>query len=115
MFTVVTVGNAGTIWQGRYTLPLAVGILILSGYALDRSEVAPEKFWPLIHVGAVAVVVAHAWSVVAVQLHELQTSPLAGTGGGLRRRPTCPVPFAPPEGSSGWCPRFGSVPTCATT
>src|SRR5207249_11692688 len=34
----------GYIWQGRYTLPLAVGVAILAGFALSRELAAADMF-----------------------------------------------------------------------
>ena len=35
--TVSSYDSVGAAWQGRYGLPLAMGIVLLAAYALDRS------------------------------------------------------------------------------
>ncbi len=55
----------GDAWQGRYAMPFAVGILLLSGWRLDESSTPRLPAWPAV-AGAVAVVAAHLLTVVHV-------------------------------------------------
>jgi hypothetical protein len=52
------VETAGFVWQGRYSLPFAVGIPILAAMALDESRTlgAPERRRAVIGIGVLAVV-----------------------------------------------------------
>jgi hypothetical protein len=36
--TLATMGDRGVIWQGRYLLPFGVGVVLLSGFALARTN-----------------------------------------------------------------------------
>jgi len=51
--------EAGLIWQGRYTLPLAVGVPILAGIGIGCSENALRLRRRLAYVLAAALAVAH--------------------------------------------------------
>ena len=75
--TVVSYSAAGTIWQGRYGLPLWFGVLALLGMALDTT--GPRGLPQRLAGGAgVAVVTGtQAWSVVHVVGRESAHSPLA--------------------------------------
>ena len=76
--TFQTYETFGTAWQGRYTLPYAVGTLLLVGLALDRN---PPLFRPdLALLGAVLLVGAHATSIVHVALRERGSSPGVADG-----------------------------------
>lgn len=71
LLTVATVETAGPIWQGRYTLPYAVGVLMLCGVALDSRPPDHRLTGPALLGTWLAVVVAHATSVGAVFVTEL--------------------------------------------
>ena len=76
--TFSTMESYGTAWQGRYTLPYAVGALILVGYALDRHPPAiPAVF---VATGGVLYVVAQTVSPLVVLHRELSTSPGVDNG-----------------------------------
>ncbi len=76
--TVTTVSAAGTFWQGRYTLPYAVGVSLLAGSALDRARSSPRLRSPFLLVGSLCLAVSHVVSVANVARNELATSPLSG-------------------------------------
>lgn len=65
----LTSASQGPIWQGRYGLPLVVGILVMCGLALDRRTWAPVEGPRLVMLGLVLLALAHTWSVwhVAVE------------------------------------------------
>lgn len=47
--TWATYEALGVAWQGRYELPLLVGILMAAGEAMDRAAVALRRlFWPIV-------------------------------------------------------------------
>lgn len=77
-FTFLTVMQYGTNWQGRYALPYAMGIAILSGILLTQSSRLVPLAIPLARVLGLGVAAAHVISIIAVQSNELRTSPLAG-------------------------------------
>lgn len=66
--TAATYSLVGVAWQGRYELPLLVGILMVAGEALDRSgrPVRP----PLLVVVAAAAVTTHVLCLLCLGLRE---------------------------------------------
>ena len=78
-FTVITYHGAGAIWQGRYTLPLSFGVVLVAGYALDAAAPVRSRFaGPAILGGWLSLTAAHTASTVSVHLGELAESPLSG-------------------------------------
>jgi hypothetical protein len=67
--TLATAASQGPIWQGRYQLPLVVGILLMCGLALDRRPPGRLAFDAAV-VCALVVTAAQAWSVVHVRVLE---------------------------------------------
>ena len=79
VLTVPTIREAGPVWQGRYSIPLHVGALLVAGLALDRARPV-HRFVPFAMVlGAALFVVAHVVATLHVYGEELATSPLAGS------------------------------------
>ena len=77
--TVATYASFGAAWQGRYTLPLSVGIPLLLVLALDRRLQARAA--ALTVVAAVLLLgIAHTVSVAEVTAAQRVASPLVGTG-----------------------------------
>jgi hypothetical protein len=76
--TVATVTTAGTFWQGRYTLPYAVGLTILAGAALDDLRLDRRLLSPLIIAGSAGFAMAQLVSPTSVLVKQLVSSPLAG-------------------------------------
>ena len=76
--TFATVETYGTAWQGRYTLPYAVGGLVLVGLALDRRP--PRVPFVFAATGGVLYVVAHTVSATVVLHRELAVSPGVDNG-----------------------------------
>lgn len=77
-FTLATVQTTGTIWQGRYTLPLSFGVVLVAGLALERARATSRLAPALLKVFGITTAVAHVVSVVNVQHTESNSSPLAG-------------------------------------
>lgn len=73
VLSYLTAESQGAIWQGRYALPLVVGILLMCGLAMDRAGWAPVERGRLVVLGLLMLVVAHAWSVAHVA--HAETSP----------------------------------------
>lgn len=71
LFTYATMAQLDVIWQGRYSLPFAVGIPLLCGTVLDRSSWAPREGDRLVLLGGALLAVAHVMSVVRVLTQEL--------------------------------------------
>ncbi|CAN5616508.1 hypothetical protein BH11ACT8_BH11ACT8_06720 [soil metagenome] len=46
--TYLTYDALGSVWQGRYTLPLSVGFVLVITHTLSRGEVAPWIRWTLV-------------------------------------------------------------------
>ena len=73
--TMASYDAYGAAWQGRYGLPLAVGMVVLGAYALDRRGRTLPGPWPV--VGGVLFVVAQVVSAVYTLHVEVGRSPLA--------------------------------------
>ena len=69
LLTLVTAESQGVIWQGRYELPLAVGIPVMCGLICDQ-RLPSERAAPLVLVSVAATAVAHGWSVAHVAQFE---------------------------------------------
>lgn len=80
--TIATILTAGTVWQGRYTLPFSLGVALVAGLSLEmgaaRARLSHAAALVLSVTGALALVVSHVVSVVNVLLRETQQSPLSG-------------------------------------
>ena len=79
VLTVTTIETTGPIWQGRYGAPYHVGLVLLAGLALDTTTRSRRALPAVVPVG-LALVVAHAASLVHVLAREARESPYAGTG-----------------------------------
>lgn len=67
VLTLVSYTREGYAWQGRYALPLVVGLTLLAGTALDR-RTSPRA--SLLHVAAGMLVLAQVAAVVPWVVHE---------------------------------------------
>jgi len=88
LLVAVTLEGRGGIWQGRYSLPFVVGVMMLAGLVLDRVRwrTQPDDARPqLLAVAMLAA--AHVASVVHVQSAELARAVSAGDPG-WQRPPT---------------------------
>ena len=80
--TMSSYDTLGAVWQGRYGLPFALGMVVLAAYALDRSGRALPGPWPVL---AGLLFVAAQVVSAAYTLHvEVGRSPLAHSGTWLR-------------------------------
>lgn len=64
--TWVALQESGGSWQGRYSLPFAVGAVILGGYVLDQAGWASAEGGRLRALAWVMLAIAHVGSVVGV-------------------------------------------------
>ncbi|MGI8900445.1 MAG: DUF2142 domain-containing protein [Nocardioides sp.] len=78
IFTILTYRTAGLVWQGRYTLPLSFGTVLIAGWALDRASYTHRLLGPFVVSGFACLAIAHTASVVNVLQRELRSSPLSG-------------------------------------
>ena len=62
--TVATIQHYGTAWQGRYTLPLLLGALVVGGLVLSRRVLSPP--WWALWGAAILVAIAHTVSATGV-------------------------------------------------
>lgn len=76
---VATYSQRGEIWQGRYGLPFAFGVMLVLGLALDASGLRHRLVRPGLLAGWLALVVANIVSVTNVLIEERANSPLSGT------------------------------------
>ncbi len=79
VITLFTFDSFGVAWQGRYTLPLSVGLPLLLALALDRRLTSRAVLLTTLAT-ALLLGVAHTVSVADVTAGERVKSPLAGTG-----------------------------------
>lgn len=77
--TVTTWHEYGAAWQGRYTLPYSMGVLLIAAHALDVRGWRPRMLGFALLCGGVLLTIAQATSAVRVLLLERIYSPLAGT------------------------------------
>lgn len=85
--TLRTYQVIGFVWQGRYTLPLAFGVVLVAATALDDARCRHRLFKAAGAALAVIVVLAHVASLVTVLEKETRLSPLAGDPGWLQPQP----------------------------
>ncbi len=76
--TVATYTTSGLVWQGRYGLPLAFGIVLLVGLVLETRLFAHPLTRPHLLVGVVALAVEQTIGIVHVLGQERRESPLSG-------------------------------------
>lgn len=76
LIQVATYNEFGSVWQGRYALPYAIGLAVVAAMAIDRTRrAAPTE---LLLVGSLILfVIAQSVGPVTVLLQELRDSPLA--------------------------------------
>lgn len=73
ILTVIAYPHEGIAWQGRYTLPLWIGVALLAGVAVDRASAVPRvRFVP---VGFALMAVAMAVSTVDLGRTEVASGP----------------------------------------
>jgi len=79
LITVATVSSYGVAFQGRYALPLTVGVPLLAAVAVDRRRPRLRRPARVLVPALTLLAVAHVWSVAAVVQLQRSHSPLAGT------------------------------------
>jgi hypothetical protein len=67
--TMATIGTYGLIWQGRYQLPVVVGLGLMAGSLIDRRTSRRRSFDAGVTLAALYGA-SHAWSVLSVQRME---------------------------------------------
>lgn len=77
VFTLLTVQVTGPIWQGRYGLPYAMGLVLVAGRALDATGSPLGVRRLAVALGGVGIGLANVVSVLHVQGREIRTGPLA--------------------------------------
>lgn len=88
LLTWITLEGRGGSWQGRYMLPLAVGVIPLVGLLLDRLGWAPMEGGRLRALAWTMLAVAHVSSVLSVVLTELNRGVSTSDPGWIQ-----PTPF----------------------
>jgi hypothetical protein len=83
-FLLATYSAAGTLWQGRYSYPYAMGFVLICGWVADRSSrtsgwTARAQRWVVFAVGATSAL-ALVVGQLGVLTHERAHSPLAASG-----------------------------------
>jgi hypothetical protein len=74
--TMATYSGAGAIWQGRYSLPISVGIVVLAGLALEQRHFKFSHGQFVLPLSWVALLVMNAVGALAVLLGENAASAL---------------------------------------
>lgn len=78
VLTIIAYPYIGIAWQGRYSLPLTVGLFLIAGRALDRRGREPRRLLTVIVLGATTVATLAAVLAVAVkQIHHGVTASIA--------------------------------------
>jgi len=70
-FTLATLDNVGDIWQGRYGLPYAVGVLLLAGVIRSQHHPAAAPSWKVSGSTGVLYAVAVVACLLKVRADEL--------------------------------------------
>ena len=85
VLTVISFSSNGLAWQGRYALPLSIGMPLLAGWTLDRRPVRMGRHVPLLAAAAIGVAqLASVLHVAAKEMREYPVDPISGTfTGGL--------------------------------
>jgi hypothetical protein len=78
LFTATTYGTYGSIWQGRYGLPVSVGVIMLAAVALDAAPPQGQRVRTALGAGWLLIGFSHVASLLKVLLNEDAHSPLAG-------------------------------------
>ena len=76
--TFTTLETYGTAWQGRYTLPYSVGVVLLAGLLLDRRQARART--DVLVAGGLLFVAAHVAGPLLIALHERASSPVPTDG-----------------------------------
>ncbi len=76
LIQVATYNEFGSVWQGRYGLPYAIGIAVVAAHAIDRTR-RPGPTELLLVGTLILFVIAQATGPVTVLLDEIRESPLA--------------------------------------
>jgi hypothetical protein len=72
MLTWATYAGRGSMWQGRYGLPFAIGIVLLSSFILDESQVSTKYRAVSVNLGAAVLCVATIACLIRIRDIELQ-------------------------------------------
>lgn len=78
VITLATIDEVGTAWQGRYTLPFSIGVLLMLGMALETRPPRNRLIGPGLLGLAVCLALGHVVSVVEVYVSE-QDRPAAAS------------------------------------
>lgn len=105
MTTVNSIDRYGAAWQGRYGLPVAMGIVVLAALALDRSSHALRG--PMRMVLFLLFVVAQTVSPAYTLLREIDKSPQVDTGAWVQPSLLLTVVVAGGSASLMWWGAFG--------
>ncbi|WP_395726239.1 DUF2142 domain-containing protein [Nakamurella sp.] len=89
--------QTGLIWQGRYGLPLTVGVVVLAGFALDEARAFESAFAARL---LTACLVIWAGAGVVMAFYNLQRYATGSAGPGWYKILWQPTPWAPPGGSA---------------
>lgn len=73
VLTFISYAHQGYAWQGRYSLPLWLGLTGIAARSLGRLEHDPRKLWVLVFFGILAT--ANAMSAVSVGAREVTSGP----------------------------------------
>lgn len=85
VLAVATFDTHAGVWQGRYGLPYAAGMVLLAGLALDRR--APRISTPTALGALMLFAIAQAMGPVGVLVNEAKLSPLRNTSAWLQPSP----------------------------
>jgi predicted membrane protein DUF2142 len=78
--TLATYRDVGVIWQGRYGMPVSLGVLLLAGLALDRAGTLRHPGRRVLVAAGALFAAGQAVAVVHVLRMEAATSPSVAAG-----------------------------------
>jgi len=111
--TLATVSTSGPVWQGRYTLPFSVGLLLLCALVMARRPPKHRLLGPVLLAYWLAVAAAHTVSIVDLQLDESR-SPVATDPGNWPLLPAWVIAMLAIAGLAVWAAATGTQVTPAT-
>lgn len=85
--TLLTYARLGSIWQGRYGYPFAMGAILLCGLALDRARATRLTSWPTLGAGAILFVLLQLIGQLHVLAAQSKSSPMGRAEGWLVPHP----------------------------
>lgn len=82
--TAATFASEGTVWQGRYGYPYALGFWVLCGFVLDRARLVPRRADLVVVAAGIGWGVTQTIGQLSVLVPQSRKSPLAHSSAWLQ-------------------------------